>query len=262
MSILLNRNNYTIISICLLITASSCNLFKKTSKYQFPDVNTSYFQGVDSATINNKDFTTTILTPNSSNGTLCLIETISFGFGTEIYGDHFNQLLSYNSPDVETFKNFKSVSLFPKSQFEIDSIVKPIALKTFTPLLDSILKESKNTGSNHLIVQIVICGYTDGMGTSENSALYQSLKKYMKKVPMTKQNINKQLSYMRAVEVGKIISEVISNQKESFEIYDKVYIQLLNIGKGEEMPDHKKKYKQNDEKRRIVKVYWNILEDE
>ena len=259
MYILQNRNSYFLgIFFSSFFMLNACSLFKHAKNYEthesrFPEAKPSAPLAVI-----NKTFCRNTFVKNTSLGQPKKIENIHFGFGTQIYVDSSVQMVNESSVDLRRFESYKSVSLFPKSQFAIDPNIKPLALKTFSPLLDSIVARAKKRPSPQLIAQILIYGYTDGIQTAGNSPLYKSLRPLMTKVPMTKENMNRQLSYLRATELGKIINEIIDARISLFEPYQKVFIQIVQVGKGEEMPDQKKKYKVDDERRRVVKIYWKV----
>ena len=261
MSILQNRNRYqAFLFLLVFITGFSCTMLNRRKNYEthesrFPVAKSSI--KIDSAV--NKDFKRHSIVSNIEGRHPQKIENIQFGFGSEVHADPWIQELNESRIDIRDFDSYKSISLFPKGQFHIDETIKPLAIKTFSPLVDSVIGRAKLQNYKSLIVQILIYGYTDAVPISENSIVHQTLAPYMKKIPMTSENINLHLSYLRAKEIGNIIVEIIEQRKLVFDFYDKVYIQLVQEGKGQELPDNKKKYRIDDERRRVVKIFWKIL---
>nr|MBP6315213.1 hypothetical protein [Chitinophagaceae bacterium] len=260
-SILQNRSRlHAFLFLLLVITGVSCNIFHRKKNYETHESRFPIAKSISkNETTTSKDFKRHSLVSNVAGKPPQKIDNIQFGFGSEVHANPWVQDLNESRIDLRYFESYKSISLFPKGQFKIDENIKPIALKTFYPLVDSILRRAEPQNYKSLVVQILIYGYTDAVPIAENSPLRQTLAPYMKKIPMTSENINVHLSYLRAKEIGKIIDEIIEQRKPMFDPFDKVYIQIVHEGKGQELPDRKKKYRIDDERRRVVKIYWKIL---
>ncbi len=261
MFILQNRIRLFVVLIPLMLALTeSCSIFNRGKNYEthenrFPLVKSS--ATADSAI--DKDFRRSTFVSKTGVGHPQKVDNIHFGFGPQLHANPLVHNLNESKIDVRNFNSYKSISLFPKGQFLIEDGIRPLAIKTFSPLVDSIIGRAKQQASHSLIVQILIYGYTDGVRISDQSPLYQTLRPYMKKIPMTSENINLHLSYLRANEIGKIISEIVDQRKSDLDSFDKVFIQIVQEGKGEELPDAKKKYETNDERRRVVKIFWRVM---
>lgn len=263
MSMFISKNNKILAFtslVLVLIIISSCSLFKnkQTVVSNIPITNETKYYSVDN--YNPKKFNKVSLKSTFTDEQLHKVENIYFGYGNDIHADPI--ILSLN--DIESnwgsYRSFKSISVFPISKFDIDESIKPMAIKVYTPLVDSIIQQSKLYASRNVVVQVFLVGYTDAIGIKEDAELYLNLKNRMKHIPMTKENMNRHLSFLRACEIGKLLNEIIVAKNIEFEYFDKVFIQLVQEGKGEELPDTKKRYTANDEDRRVVKIYWKIIQ--
>lgn len=215
-------------------------------------------QSLEEQAIYANQFKHILVRNETENGHSQLIENILLKYGTEIYGNLKIKLFTELKSNPTDANLFKSVSFFPKSQFKIDANTASEALNVFSPLVDSILNRSLNLPSQSIVIQILVYGFTDATGLAPKSELNNALLPYMKHKSMTKENINLQLSFLRAQEIGKILSQLIENRKKDFDSFDKVFIQIVNEGKGEELPDQIRRYKVDDVQRRIVKIFWKV----
>ncbi len=192
-------------------------------------------------------------------GKLRKIERIFSGYGTQINDEVALQTIITSSININSFYKFKSASFFPPGEYKISSEIIPLAKEVFSPIVDSIIKFTNLYSNTKLLAQIATYGYADGTGIAEDSPLFNEMKILIRDKPLTKENINSHLSYLRAIEVGKIISELIEEKKDKFTNFEKLKIEIINEGKGEEMPEKNRSYNISDERRRIVKLFWKVL---
>ena len=90
--------------------------------------------------------------------------------------------------------------------------------------------------------------------------LYKKIKNYIKIENPTKEQLNAGLSALRAEEISKLIDRFIKERANDFKTINKITFELLEAGEGEKLPDSNiKNYKENDERRRIVLIYWSVL---
>ena len=89
----------------------------------------------------------------------------------------------------------------------------------------------------------------------------KKLKEKMKGSTLNSRSMNSYLSFLRANAVASIIRDLILERSAELKLYDKVYLELLMEGRGEILPDTKKKFKADDERRRIVKLYWHVASE-
>nr|HPI55624.1 hypothetical protein [Chitinophagaceae bacterium] len=90
----------------------------------------------------------------------------------------------------------------------------------------------------------------------ENLAQLQQFEGQVSDSLQTQRNAQLYISYLRAREIGRIIEQQLSAFPEMFASFSTVLISLHMEGRGTELPEGNKVYKSNDDKRRIVKVYW------
>lgn len=187
-----------------------------------------------------------------------LKETITFKLGNEIHGNKQLLRLANANETAYSFVNYKMLSFFPRSTFQIEADMLQSAKLVFKPLVDSIFLLQRRTNQNALVAKVIIAGYSDGVAIREGSAIYAQLKQIMRGLPLSSQSMNSFLSYLRALAVSDVIHALLVERTSELKSFDKVYIELLSEGRGEASPDASKKFRIEDERRRIVKLYWYV----
>lgn len=130
----------------------------------------------------------------------------------------------------------------------------------FFPILDSILKLSKKYPDVPHRVTTVFVGYSDAVGITENSPLYQNLSSFLGQKPPTKENLNCILSELRAKELKIRMRALTKANSSRLGSYLPNNMDYFGYGRGEAYPSTTiKDYKDNDERRRIVMFYWSVL---
>jgi hypothetical protein len=82
----------------------------------------------------------------------------------------------------------------------------------------------------------------------------------MGKTEATKEELNGELSRLRAEEVSSILLEIYKERTANLTETGQFNTQFFKMGKGEEYPNKKiDNYQIDDERRRIVVIYWNAL---
>ena len=143
--------------------------------------------------------------------------------------------------------------IIPADKYEMAKIY-------FSPIVDSLLKFSNTYTEIFRTAQVVINGYADGMKIMPGTELYKKIKNYIKIENPTKEQLNAGLSALRAEEISKLIDRFIKERANDFKTINKITFELLEAGEGEKLPDSNiKNYKENDERRRIVLIYWSVL---
>ncbi len=143
--------------------------------------------------------------------------------------------------------------MIPTDKYEMAKIY-------FSPIVDSLLKFSNTYSEIFRTAQVVINGYADGMKIMPGTELYKKIKNYIKVENPTKEQLNAGLSALRAEEISKLIDRFIKERANDFKTINKITFELLEAGEGEKLPDSNiKNYKENDERRRIVLIYWSVL---
>lgn len=188
-------------------------------------------------------------------------ELITFKIGNEIHGNKKILELNKTGTDNSKFLFYKMLSFFPRSEFEIDKTMRMSARNVFKPMVDSLFQEQAKMPQTSFIAKIIVAGYSDAVAIKEGSPTFTILKDKMKSMNLSSHSMNSYLSFLRANAVASILKELILERATELKSYDKVYIELLMEGRGEALPDSKKKFKVDDERRRIVKLFWHVASE-
>lgn len=133
----------------------------------------------------------------------------------------------------------------------------------FSPVIDSLIKFSNKYADASRTATIIVNGYADATQITKGSKLYNELASSLKIVDPTKEQLNIRLSALRAEELSKLFAKTIEVKSGKFIALPKITFENLEVGRGEQLPDPTiKNYKVNDERRRIVIVYWSVLPNE
>ena len=82
----------------------------------------------------------------------------------------------------------------------------------------------------------------------------------LNKSEATNQELNKELSRLRAGSATIVIRQIITTEKNASDKLSKLSVEMLPQGRGEELPNPSvRDYKTDDERRRVVNVYWSLL---
>ena len=129
----------------------------------------------------------------------------------------------------------------------------------FSPIVDSLIVFIKKFPKYKLNSSIIASGYADGTGFGAGT-LVDLLTSSMGKTVATKEELNSELSRLRAEEVSSILLEIYKERTKGLTETGQFNTQFFQIGKGEEFPNKKiLNYTTEDERRRIVVIYWNAL---
>jgi hypothetical protein len=130
----------------------------------------------------------------------------------------------------------------------------------FSPVIDSLIKFSNKYAEIPRTATILVNGYADATQISVGSKLYKEMAKYLKVDAPTKAQLNVGLSSLRAEELSNLFTKTIKEKSSEFVALPKITFENIEAGRGEQLPDANiKNYKANDERRRIVIVYWSVL---
>jgi hypothetical protein len=158
---------------------------------------------------------------------------------------------------------FSLAAFFGPGGFSIPEEKLEKATLYFSPVIDSLIKFSNKYASKLRTATIIVNGYSDASNITKGSILYQKLAANLKIDNPTKEQLNKSLSTLRAEELSKLFIKIINQKSTSFISLPKITFENVEIGRGEKLPDQSiKNYKVNDERRRIVIVFWTVLPDE
>jgi hypothetical protein len=168
--------------------------------------------------------------------------------------DFVDQLLKQ-----QTFIKFNTATFFPPGGYIIPDEKKQDAKKAFSPLIDSLIFFVLRFPKFTLYPSIVASGYADGQGFAPG-ALVEKLNANLGKTDASKEELNMELSRLRASEVSGILYEIFKDKIAGLSKASMVESKFYQTGKGEEYPNKKiKNYMVDDERRRIVVLYWNAL---
>jgi len=138
-----------------------------------------------------------------------------------------------------------------------------MANKYFSPVIDSLVKFSNDYSSLYRTASIIVNGYADATTIGSGSKLYKVLTAYLNNPTPQKDELNSALSALRAEEISKLLNKILKERFPDFKSIDKIVFETVEAGQGEKLPDPAiTNYTANDERRRVVIIFWNILPNE
>lgn len=159
----------------------------------------------------------------------------------------------------QTFIKFNTATFFPPGGYKITPEKLPDAKIVFAPIVDSLISFVKRFPKFALSSSIISSGYADGQGFSPGE-LVDMLNKNLGKTDATKEEMNLELSRLRAEEIVGVLTEIFKEKVQNLPPSASLNTKFFKTGKGEEFPNKKiKDYQVDDERRRIVVIYWNAL---
>jgi len=145
--------------------------------------------------------------------------------------------------------------LFEPGKYIVAASVISSIGKIFEPVAKEIQAFTAKYPDFPLSLAITAKGYADATDISEGSSLYKELKSNIEfnGQPVNRENLNKELSNLRAKSVIELFQNYTNN---------KPGIIFIHKGKGEEMPDPAvTDYRSDDKRRRVVLLYWSVFPD-
>ncbi len=171
--------------------------------------------------------------------------------------DLIDNLLATN-----TFTQLNTASVFGPGEFNIDTVNHPEATNPFQKVADDILAFAARFPSKKLNGTFIVLGYADGQQIGQGTALDSILRVSLAIDNATGPQLNKELSRLRAKSVTDLLKGIVANKTTEQEIYKNLHVGYLPQGRGEDLPNPKiKDYRDDDDRRRVVFVYWSILPD-
>jgi hypothetical protein len=159
----------------------------------------------------------------------------------------------------QMFIKFDSASFFEGGGYKIPESKMQEAIDFFTPAVDNLLSFSRDYPKFKISSSIVSVGYADGQGFGEGPFV-DFLKQSANKPEATKEELNAELSRLRAEEVSSIMMKIMEEKVKDLPNEAKINTNFIKIGKGEEYPNKEiTDYKTSDERRRIVVIFWNAI---
>jgi outer membrane protein OmpA-like peptidoglycan-associated protein len=155
---------------------------------------------------------------------------------------------------------FNLAAFFGPGGYKIPEDKKKLAIKYFSPIIDSLTKFSNKYEEVYRTARIIVNGYSDATNISKGSSLHKMLASYLNKINPTKAELNAALSALRAEEIAAFLLERLKETAYTFKSVDRITFENVQAGYGEKLPDvtiHN--YKTNDNRRRIVIAFWSVL---
>lgn len=232
------------------------------------DVRLNKYQAKIDATLKEiENLKSRIATPTDYSKNSAVIKARVTLIDSVVNKSSFTREYSYAMIDEGLKKNNKSLfslaAFFGPGGYIIPESKYPFARKYFSPLIDSLIKFSNQFSKIQRLSTIVINGYADAQQIAPTSKLVPIITNYLKKEQVDKVQLNAGLSGLRAEELSKLLTVFIKERSAEFLTLPKITFENIEIGRGEELPDLTiKNYKANDDRRRIVIIYWSVLPNE
>lgn len=155
---------------------------------------------------------------------------------------------------------FDLAGFFGPGKYAIPEGQEEATAKSFSPLIDSVVKFSEKYRNFSQTATLVILGFADGTGFDPKSQLYTELARLIGRPEVSKQELNKKLSELRAETLIKHLKSQLIKKMGGQEGTGSFKIEFIGLGKGEYYPFQSiTDYKEDDERRRIVLCYWAVL---
>jgi len=164
--------------------------------------------------------------------------------------------------NMASYTLFDLAAFFGPGLYTIPQDQEEIAALSFMPLIDSLLSFSNRYQTTPRTATLVILGFADGQDINPQGSLFNTLSNMLNRTDASKQELNKKLSELRAIELIKQLTGLYSKRVPNGHEPVELKIEYIGQGKGEEYPIPSiKDYKEDDERRRIVLCYWIVLPD-
>lgn len=166
------------------------------------------------------------------------------------------------SIDISDKKLYEMAAFFGPGIYTIPGDKHEMAQSLFTPLIDSVIAFANRYDSIPSSGTLVVNGFADALDIAPESELYQVLMTHLKKSSAEKAELNTALSGLRATEISNLVENIIQQKTTAFKSPGKIHFHFYGYGQGETLPTKTiKDYMDDDERRRIVLIYWNVLPD-
>lgn len=161
---------------------------------------------------------------------------------------------------VPTMKVFQTAAFFPSGEYKIPDQYVTKLYTDFSPVLEDVVVFADKYKQVQLVAVLNTQGYADSQGFNMSSDIGQRLSEMIGKQNPSRQELNLMISQLRAEELGHFMESILKQKQEKLSNANIELIDLKWEGKGEEYPNLSiKNYKDDDERRRIVIFFWNIL---
>jgi outer membrane protein OmpA-like peptidoglycan-associated protein len=155
---------------------------------------------------------------------------------------------------------FNLGAYFGGGKYEIPADKLEQAQQSFSPILDSISNFYNRYNEVGRFATITVLGFADGTGFNKEGQTYKTLIAILKDSLATKEMINQKVSELRAKNMADVMETILAKKIPNYANIRTLDFLFLEIGKGEAYPSKKiTDYTVNDERRRVVLLFWNIL---
>lgn len=164
--------------------------------------------------------------------------------------------------DISRQNPFDLAAFFGSGKYNIPTENYQQAAGMFAPAIDSLIHFSNKYADIPRTSTLVVNGFADGQAIDTASELYNTLLAYLKKTVADKPQLNWALSELRAKEISDLLDKLLKEKKDEFVSSQGINFKFYGYGQGETYPSKKiTNYHEDDERRRIVLVYWSVIPD-
>ena len=165
--------------------------------------------------------------------------------------------------NLANYTLFDLAAFFGPGLYTIPKEQEQVAAQSFMPLVDSLISFSNKYQSIPRTATLVILGFADGQGINPDGSLYLTLSNMMNNTAASKEDMNRKLSELRAIELITHLTRLLGRKVNEIQNFNNLKVEYIGQGKGETYPILTiKDYKVDDERRRIVLCYWSVLPDQ
>lgn len=182
----------------------------------------------------------------------------SFNHYTKIREQAF-ELMS-EAVAMKTYHQFNQAAFFGPGKYKIPPEATEKLEIYMLPILDSMVLLANKYRDLPRWVSLVFVGYSDATGISEGGELYQELSTLLGQTSPSKEAMNRALSDLRAKELLINLRTLTYKNSSKFNGFSPEMVNFYGYGRGEALPSNTiRDYKDSDERRRIVVLYWSVL---
>ena len=161
--------------------------------------------------------------------------------------------------NISAYTLFDLAAFFGPGKYMIPEDKLDMATVAFSPMVDSIIIFSNKYKNIPRAATLIILGFADGTGFSQGP-LFDTLAGKIGRRDVTKEELNQQLSELRAEELISLLTFQFIKRTPIIENYELLQVEYLGQGKGEQYPLRTiKDYQVDDERRRVVLCYWAVI---
>jgi len=148
--------------------------------------------------------------------------------------------------------------IFEPGKYKVSAAAAQTISKIFDPAANEIESFVKKYPGVDLSVVINANGFADGTSIAEGTSLYKDIRAGIKIPNPTNKDLNKELSRLRAEEAMGLFKKYFDTRFQPGRNLKSILYTFE--GKGEELPNPKiSDYKIDDERRRVVLLYWSVF---